>query len=246
MVAHIITVLFSGFMIYTAWPGSSLFSWHPTLMTLAFVVGMFEAMLVFNRESSIFVNMQRPTKVLIHHVLQVFAVVCSLTGFTVIYYNKVLNEKPHFTSWHGLLGIITVCAIPLAALGGNIVKYQFLRDLFKIKISLGKLKIYHATAGLVVFTLVMFTIMLGLYSDWFVNQVSSILWYISAMSVSFMAVVVMNQVTQEYLPRAQGRVPVTSLGPASAAATGNRNTAKFSSGNQTGNKSAKKESKKKN
>ena len=175
-----------------------------------FVAGMFEALMVFNRESSLFINVTRTTKILIHHILQVFAIICSLLGFAAIFYNKVLNDKPHFTSWHGLLGVITICSIPLAAVGGNIIKYQFLRQLLNIKLSLGALKIYHATGGLIVFTLVMFTMMLGLYSNWFVNAVPGYMWYACAMCISFMAVVVMNQVTQEYLPRTRGQAPVSA------------------------------------
>ncbi|KAH3880427.1 hypothetical protein DPMN_004341 [Dreissena polymorpha] len=209
-------------MIYTAWPGSSLFPWHPTLMTLAFVAGMFEALMVFNRESSLFLNASRPTKVLVHHVLQVFAIVCALSGFGVIFYNKMLNDKPHFTTWHGLFGVITICSLPLAAVGGNVVKYQFLRDMLRIKITLAQLKIYHATGGLIVFTMVMITLMLSLYSNWFTGNVSGILWYACAMCVSFMAVVVMNQVTQEYLPKTRRQ----SVSPQKSGSQGNKESKK--------------------
>ena len=162
---------------------------------------MFEAMMVFNKESSLFLNASRESKVLAHHCLQVFAIVSSMLGFAAIYVNKERNEKPHFTTWHGLLGVITVCAIPLAAVGGNIVKYKGLRDIIKVKQSLAELKIMHATGGLIVFTLVMTTLMLGLYSEWYTSQVNEILWYASMLCVSFMAVIVMNQVVSEYLPK---------------------------------------------
>lgn len=162
---------------------------------------MFEAMMVFNRESSLFLNASRETKILAHHCLQVFAIVSSALGFFVIYFNKNIKDKPHFTTWHGLLGVITVCSIPLAALGGNIIKYPGLRKFLGVKQSLGDLKIMHATGGLMVFTLVMTTLMLGLYSSWFVGEVNEILWYVCLLCVSFMAMVVMNQVVTEYLPR---------------------------------------------
>lgn len=205
MVAHIVTVLFTAFIIYTAWPGSSLFSWHPTLMVLAFVVGMWEALLAFNKESSMFVNFARPSKVLIHQCLNVFAVSASITGFIVIYYNKHINDKPHFTTWHGLFGLMTVIAVTIQSLGGDFVKYEGLRSLFGIKKSLGALKIYHATSGLVTFTLVMCTMMLAMYSNWFASQVGWVLWLLCIGCISFMAVIVMNQVVTEYLPRTQGR-----------------------------------------
>lgn len=168
--------------------------------------------MVFNRESSLFLNAARETKVLAHHCLQVFAIVSSLLGFAAIYVNKTRHDKPHFTTWHGLLGIITICAIPMAALGGNIVKYKGLRDMLKVKQSLGELKIMHATGGLVIFTLVMTTMMLGLYSEWYTSQVDGIFWYLSMLCVSFMAMVVMNQVVTEYLPRTRGQRSSTQTG----------------------------------
>lgn len=217
MVAHIVPVVLTAFVLYTAWPGSSLFSWHPTLMVLAFVVCMWEGLLVFNKESSLFVNVSRSTKVLIHQILNIAAVVFAILGFIVIYYNKDLNAKPHFTTWHGLFGLVTVICVTVQSLGGDVVRYEWLRKLLRVKMSLGTLKIYHATSGLVAFTLVVTTIMLAFYSTWFTSQVGWVPWILCYGCVSFMAVIIMNQVVTEYLPRTQGRratvptpTPVTS------------------------------------
>ncbi|KAL4226371.1 hypothetical protein ACF0H5_014354 [Mactra antiquata] len=222
MVAHIVTVLFSAFMIYTAWPGSSLFSWHPTLMTFAFGAALWEALLVFNKESSIFVNVTRPTKVLVHQILGITAVASSLLGFAAIYYNKEFNEKPHFVTWHGLMGLIAVVFVTIQSFGGDLVKYEWLRKLVGVNKSLAVLKIYHATAGLVAFTLVMATMMLALYSTWFTSQVGWIMWMLCNGCVSFMAVIVMNQVVAEYLPRTRG-----SYQPVTATNTNTKSTTKF-------------------
>ena len=142
---------------------------------------------------------------LIHQALNIAAVVFAILGFCVIYYNKDVNDKPHFTTWHGLLGLITVIFITGQSLGGDIVKYEWIRRILGVKISLGKLKIYHATSGLVAFTLVVTTMMLALYSTWFTSQVGWVLWLLCNGSVSFMAVIIMNQVVTEYLPKTQGR-----------------------------------------
>jgi cytochrome b-561 domain-containing protein 2 len=172
---------------------------------------MWEGLLVFNRESSLFVNVARPTKVLIHQVLNMAAVVCAILGFTVIYYNKSINDKPHFTTWHGLLGLITVIYITAQSLGGDVVKYEWLRRILGVRMSLGKLKIYHATSGLVAFTLVVTTMMLALYSTWFTSQVGWVLWLLCNGSVSFMAVIIMNQVVTEYLPKTQRQTVAAPL-----------------------------------
>lgn len=206
MVAHVIAVLFTCLMIFVAWPGSSLFSWHPTLMTFAFVTLMFEGLLVFNRESSLLLAAARQTKVQVHWILQATAITCAILGFLVIFYNKYLYDKPHFTTWHGLFGVITVSYIVLQSIGGSFVKYQWLRSFINIK--LADLKLYHATSGLIAFTLVTATLMLAMYSTWFTSNVNEILWYGCVASVSFMAVIVMNQITSEYLPKARGQKPV--------------------------------------
>lgn len=201
MVAHAVVVLFIAFIVYTAWPGSSLFSWHPTLMTLAFVGCMFEGLLAFNPESSLFFGAARQTKVLFHQVCQICAVVLSLAGFAVIYYNKTLNDKPHFTTWHGFFGIITIIVSSLQSFGGDLVRYAGLRAFLKIKSSLAVLKVYHATSGLITFTLVTVTFVCAFYSSWFTSHVDGLLWYPCMASLSFMSMIVMNRVVGEYLPR---------------------------------------------
>lgn len=169
---------------------------------------MFEGLLVFNKESSVLLTASRQTKVLVHWVLQATAVTCACLGFMVIFYNKYLWEKPHFATWHGLFGVITVSYIGLQSVGGSFVKYEFLRSLIKIR--LADLKLYHATSGLIAFTLVTVTLMLALYSNWFTSNVNDILWYACLMAVSFMAVIVMNQITSEYLPKTRAQKPVAT------------------------------------
>lgn len=174
------------------------------LFIFQFAACLWEGLLVFNKESTIFVNVTRSTKVLIHQSLNICAVVASIAGFTVIYYNKSLHDKPHFSTWHGLFGLITVVYMCIQAFGGDVVRYEWLRKRLGAGMSLGALKIYHATSGLIAFTLVMVTMMLALYSTWFTSQVGWVLWLVCNASVSFMAVIMMNQVVSEYLPRTRG------------------------------------------
>lgn len=44
-------------------------------------------------------------------------------GFYVIYLNKENAGKSHLTSWHGLLGAITVGYACLQSTGGSLAKY---------------------------------------------------------------------------------------------------------------------------
>ena len=54
MVVHILSVVFTGFILYLSNPGSDLFSWHPTCMTIAFMLLLLQAIVLFSPESSLF------------------------------------------------------------------------------------------------------------------------------------------------------------------------------------------------
>ena len=54
MVVHILSVAFTGFILYLSNPGSDLFSWHPTCMTIAFMLLLLQAIVLFSPESSLF------------------------------------------------------------------------------------------------------------------------------------------------------------------------------------------------
>lgn len=54
MVVHILSVAFTGFIIYLSNPGSDLFSWHPTCMAVAFILLLLQAIVLFSPESNLF------------------------------------------------------------------------------------------------------------------------------------------------------------------------------------------------
>ncbi|XP_071959761.1 transmembrane reductase CYB561D2-like [Antedon mediterranea] len=199
MVAHLISIGFTGFIIYEAWPGSSLFSWHPTLMTLAFAFLMFEAVIFFSPESSLLPQANRKVKTSYHWITNTCALICAAVGFTVIFVNKAINDKPHLTSWHARIGLVTLIYCSVQAMGGVPILYH---KYFAGRFKLGDLKLYHATSGLVLFSLIYATFVLALYSNWFTGKVSGIWWYVCLGCPAWLALVVMNQITSEYMPRA--------------------------------------------
>ncbi len=69
---------------------------------------MTEAILVFSPESSLIGQSNRATKVNYHGYMLFCALLSALGGFAVIYTNKNRHGASHFTSWHGLVGLITV------------------------------------------------------------------------------------------------------------------------------------------
>lgn len=62
-------------------------------------------------------------------------------------------------------------------------------------------KLYHATAGMLVFVCAMITVALACYSNWFKNRVDGWIWRICFWSPIVLALCVARQVTQSYLPR---------------------------------------------
>lgn len=197
LLAHAIAVVFPVYISYLSGPGSSLFSWHPTLMSIAFSTFMLEAILMFSPESSLLFWASRKTKVTTHWILQTSCCVCALIGFATIFFNKVKASKPHFTSWHGVFGLITVVYSLVQASCGIFLLYPSLAKNWKLV----QLKTYHATFGLFGFTMGCGTIVLGTFSNWFVSNVTGYVWTLCFIAPCWLAFVVMNQVTNAYLPK---------------------------------------------
>ncbi|XP_062401336.1 transmembrane reductase CYB561D2 isoform X1 [Sardina pilchardus] len=197
--AHVVSAVFTVFVAVLSNPGSSLFSWHPFLMTLAFSFFMTEAVLLFSPHSSPVRKLSHKTKGRLHWVLQCLCVTCACLGFSAISYNKHLNGKPHFTSWHGLLGLVTVVIVGLQSLAALPLIYIKLAKGW----SLAKLKRYHAVTGLLTYLLGSGSLLLGLWSAWFTGTVNGHLWYLAVLCPSLSALVVMSQVTNAYLARKQ-------------------------------------------
>merc|ERR1712228_1069306 len=104
-----------------------LFHWHPFLMTLSFVFllpgGLSYLQPRLSAISSLGLKIGYIAKVRFHWIAMTFAALLGTCGVAVIYYNKILNDKPHFTSWHGLVGIVTIALFASQALGGIFVLY---------------------------------------------------------------------------------------------------------------------------
>lgn len=193
--AHLTTFAFTIFMIYVSKPGSTLFSWHPFLMTLAFFF-MTEAIMVFSPDS-LLLSLSRKARTCAHWVLQLLAVLCALLGLGIIYTNKVYQEKPHFSTWHGLVGLLTILWTAVQNVGGVTLLYPKLLQRW----TLATRKLYHATSGLLGYLLACGSLMLGMCSLWFTANVTGMVWYLCVLSPLLTGLVVMNQVSNAYLYR---------------------------------------------
>ncbi|XP_034388852.1 cytochrome b561 domain-containing protein 2 isoform X2 [Cyclopterus lumpus] len=194
VLSHCLCIVFTVFIAVLSRPGTSWFSWHPFLMTLAFSFFMTEAILLFSPYGSPLKKFSHKTKGCVHWFLQVSCVSCAVLGLAAIFYNKHLNGKPHFTSWHGLLGLFTVCVVGLQSVAAVPLVYHSLAKGW----SLAKLKRYHTATGLVTYLLGSASLLLGLSSAWFTGSVGEYTWYLSALSSALNALIIMNQVSSAY------------------------------------------------
>jgi len=118
-----------------------------------------------------------------------------VAGFVVIYYNKLANNKPHFISWHGLLGVITIIYMVLQCSGGlNLLYPQTAVRFFRLV----SLKQLHATSALLLFSLAVAALVTGMLSRWFVAAVTGTSWYMSVVCPVLTLTMLASQVNSAY------------------------------------------------
>lgn len=160
---------------------------------------MMEAILMFSPQSSLLAKSSRVIKAEYHKILQILALFCSVGGFLVIYSNKNLHNKKHFTSFHGLLGLITMILVLIQNFSGTFITYS--KWLLPKNVKLAKVKLLHALMGSLVFMSACTTFYLGLCSNWFVKNSNTYTWYGSAFSILALGGIVLGQVFNEHVKR---------------------------------------------
>ena len=143
---------------------------HPLLMTVSYILGMANAIYLQKRIK----NHQ------LHYGLQFISLLTSFFGFYVIYTNKKLSGKNHFTSIHGKLGLLLNILFTLMALNGFFC--------MKLKLNFGS---PHKIAGRIIFSLGLLEIFLGIYSIASKNYL--LLLFFILMSISFIIFILKNE-----------------------------------------------------
>nr|XP_021184652.2 transmembrane reductase CYB561D2 [Helicoverpa armigera] len=167
IIANLCGLLFLCIILYSCFKdGVSLFSFHPTLMTLGWMVFMTSAMHALTPNDFATGWMPIRLKSARHWILQVVGGIIILGGFIVIVTNKFLNGAAHFTSYHGKFGLASFIFVLLTMLGGlgalNSLKLKhYLPPLYT--------KLIHTSAGLLTFCLGVTTILLAFFSKWWPN-----------------------------------------------------------------------------
>lgn len=159
---------------------------------------MTEGILLFSADGCHFCFKSRKSKVRLHRLLQALVIVAAVTGLGFMVASKNLSELPHLLSWHSVLGCCTLAATGLQAACGICVTFP---KLLRLSSAPPRLRLYHATCGLVVYLLATVTVVSAMFSDWFQATVKGVAWWAFLLLPLFPALVVMNQITNAYLPR---------------------------------------------
>ncbi|RUP43725.1 eukaryotic cytochrome b561-domain-containing protein [Jimgerdemannia flammicorona] len=150
--------------VYTAiikagWP--SPFAWHPALMTIL-LVAVTEGILILQPTTT---PAEKATGLNLHKWTLIIGYTCAIGGSSVIFYNKVLSGKEHFTTTHSQLGAFTSSYLLIQLLFG--LSMVYLPNLFG---GVGKAKAlwkYHRLSGYFLFIFVWVTAQFGAHSDWY-------------------------------------------------------------------------------
>ncbi|XP_026258649.2 putative transmembrane reductase CYB561D1 [Urocitellus parryii] len=197
ILAHLVALGFTIFLTALSRPGTSLFSWHPVFMALAFCLFMAEAILLFSPEHSVFLFCSRKAWIWLHWAGQTLAILCAALGLGFIISSKMRSELPHLVSWHSWLGALTLLATGGQALCGLCLLCPRAARVSRV----ARLKLYHLTCGLVVYLMATVTVILGMYSVWFQAQIRDAAWYLCLALSLYPALVIMHQISSSYLPR---------------------------------------------
>ena len=148
-------------------------------MTLIFQILFFtnEAFLLFSPQGTLlprFLN-KRWIIIELHSYMSVAAVVSICIGFLAIYNNKEENGKPHFVSWHGLIGLaITILAV-IQLLFGPVAKYaKFMPSIVPVN----QIKTIHIFLGVLASILGVFALVTSCATNYFSSQHSVTVKYL--------------------------------------------------------------------
>jgi len=137
--------------------GAGWFALHPPLQTLAVLCFTYGILTLqpTNQAKTKAAGLRR------HQAAIVFVgVPCILLGTFAVWYNKILNARSHFVSWHGTIGIISVFWLLFQGfLGAGSVWYN--GALFGGGLQAKAVWKYHRVSGYVLFPLLLLSINLG-------------------------------------------------------------------------------------
>ncbi|CAL1609702.1 unnamed protein product [Knipowitschia caucasica] len=176
-------------------PGTSLFSWHPVCMSVAYWLCMSAGLLFFAEGS--FCGCKPHVRNDLLCWCQALGILGTIVGLCFMVASKERSEQPHLVSWHSVLGLCTLAVTALQASCGLCVLFP---KLLQLSSHVAKLKLYHTTCVLVTSFLSTVTIVSAMFSDWFQASVKGVAWWAVLLLPLLPALVVTNQIIQQHLP----------------------------------------------
>uniref|UniRef100_A0A0V0J756 ascorbate ferrireductase (transmembrane) n=2 Tax=Schistocephalus solidus TaxID=70667 RepID=A0A0V0J756_SCHSO len=204
MAVHTLGFLVVIIVVYVSWNPTALFSWHPILMVVGIFVLILQGIVVYNSDSSLVAHSHPKKKFNFHWCLEAVGLLSISCGFMIALYVKKLNGKPHFASWHGLLGLVVLIWCFAQGICGVLHSFSLLRRFVRPAGS----RILHALSGVFCFTFACLVCALGLRSDWFGNAVINafsdtgiqhLLTYITNFFMILVCIILLKQVHEKYL-----------------------------------------------
>lgn len=158
-----------------------------------FCLCLTEAILLFSAESCHFCFCSHK----LQWIVQALVLVAATLGLVFIVSSKNRSERPHLVSWHSVLGLLTFLGTCGQVLCGLCLCFPRLLGIS----SVDRLQLFHTIYGLIVYLLATFTVVLGIYSDWFQAQIKGVAWYFCLVLPFCPAVAVLKLTTRTHLPK---------------------------------------------
>ncbi|KAG5684152.1 hypothetical protein PVAND_013393 [Polypedilum vanderplanki] len=141
--------------------GIVLYTFHPTLMAVGYLILLGEGILAMSGLSSLADGYSHNQRVSAHWVIQTIGMILITIAQSCIYINKDINGYPHYSTIHSWCGLVTYLLTIGATLGGVGNKYST-----QLKLKPVQLKIAHGFAGAFVYVCACGTICVGLNQVW--------------------------------------------------------------------------------
>ncbi|KAF7714587.1 Uncharacterized protein PECH_008345 [Penicillium ucsense] len=146
-----------------------LFTGHPLLASSALLLQVQAALILQPTATS----SQKQQGTRIHYILQLLSILCFVAAFIVIELNK--GSHPHFTSPHGILGLITIIIVVLQALVG-VIQYFFPVTVLGSVDAGKRIYKYHRWTGYVLLLLEVATVLAATQTGFNVNAIHIPTW----------------------------------------------------------------------
>lgn len=155
---------------------------------------MAEAILAFTHTNRLLYKQQ----VVLHWICHSIGFSLIIAGFVVVIINKNRNNYSHFNSAHSIAGLITIICVILSIIGGVVTKFSFqLRKLLRPI----RIKLFHSIFGALTFMLAMITILLALFTPYFISITATEVRYYFILKIAIVCIFVLFRAVKTVISR---------------------------------------------